>query len=36
MYDGMLMGWWCMGSLIDAANDAIDEVTVALRSALAR
>jgi acetyl esterase len=35
MYDGMLMGWWCMGSLIDAANDAIDEVTVALRSALA-
>jgi acetyl esterase len=36
MYDGMLMGWWCMGSFIDAANDAIDEVTDALRSALAK
>jgi acetyl esterase len=34
MYDGMLMGWWCMGSFIDAAHDAITEVTTALRAAL--
>lgn len=34
MYEGMLMGWWCMGSFIDAAHDAIDEVTGALRDAL--
>jgi len=33
MYEGMLMGWWCMGSFIDAANDAVDEVTAALRAA---
>ena len=34
MYEGMLMGWWCMGSFIDAANDAIAEATAALRTAL--
>ena len=34
MYEGMLMGWWCMGSFIDAAHDAIEEVTGALRDAL--
>jgi acetyl esterase len=34
MYEGMLMGWWCMASFIDAAQDAIDEVTGALRGAL--
>jgi acetyl esterase len=34
MYEGMLMGWWCMGSFIDAADDAIEEVTRALSAAL--
>jgi acetyl esterase len=34
MYEGMVMGWWCMASFIDAARDAIDEVTTALRASL--
>jgi acetyl esterase len=36
LYEGMLMGFWCMGSFIDAGRDAIDEVTAALRVAFAR
>jgi acetyl esterase/lipase len=34
LYEGMVMGWWCMASFIDAAQDAIDEVTAALRDSL--
>lgn len=34
MYEGMVMGWWCMGSFIDAAHDAIKEVAGTLRAAL--
>jgi acetyl esterase len=34
-YDGMIMGFWCMGSFIDAAHDAIAEVSTTLREALA-
>ncbi len=34
MYEGMLMGWWAMGGIIDAAHDAIAEVSGALRNAL--
>lgn len=36
LYEGMLMGFWCMGSFIDAGRDAIDEVAAALRAAFAR
>ncbi|HEX6312845.1 MAG TPA: alpha/beta hydrolase [Acidimicrobiia bacterium] len=35
LYEGMLMGFWCMGSFIDAGHAAIDEVTSALRGAFA-
>ena len=34
IYEGMVMGWWCMGSFIDAGRDAINEVTDILRAAL--
>jgi len=35
LYEGMLMGWWAMSSIMDAGRDAIDEVTTALRAAFA-
>lgn len=33
MYEGMIMGWWCMSSFIDAGREAVDEVGTALRKA---
>jgi acetyl esterase len=35
MYEGMIMGWWCMSSFIDAGREAVDEVGTALRKAFA-
>ncbi len=35
MYEGMIMGFWCMSSFIDAGREAIDEVGTALRKAFA-
>jgi acetyl esterase len=35
MYDGQVMGFWCMSSFIDAAREAVDEVGTALRKAFA-
>jgi acetyl esterase len=34
MYEGQVMGFWCMSSFIDAGREAIDEVGTALRKAL--
>ncbi len=36
MYEGQLMGFLSMASIIDAGRDAIDEIGAALRKALAR
>jgi acetyl esterase len=36
LYEGMLMGWWAMSSIMDAGRDAVAEVTSALRTAFAR
>ena len=33
LYEGMLMGWWAQGSIMDAGRDAVDEATAALRKA---
>jgi acetyl esterase len=35
MYEGMVMGFWCMSSFIDAGMDAVNEVGAALRKSFA-